>query len=167
ILLSFLSSSPATSVLLSFPTRRSSDLTCVHLWFRSYIRLRRGCTVIHLACMEHITLLVLADPAEPELKMLRRLPESVTVVIGERSEEHTSELQSRVELGCRLLLAKKKQALLTPAPRAVNERTTTAKKRVAQTPGAALHRPQPPGRRRRGGRGADLTTGGRRTAGTR
>jgi len=32
--------------------------------------------------MEHVTLLVLADPSEPELKMLRRLPESVTVVIG-------------------------------------------------------------------------------------
>ena len=36
--------------------------------------------------MEHITLLVLADPSEPELKMLRCLPESVTVVIGESVE---------------------------------------------------------------------------------
>src|SRR2546428_8347036 len=30
-------------------------------------------------------------------------------VIGERSEEHTSELQSRSDLVCRLLLEKKKQ----------------------------------------------------------
>src|SRR5207247_10197477 len=32
------------------------------------------------------------------------------VVISERSEEHTSELQSRVDLVCRLLLEKKKKS---------------------------------------------------------
>src|SRR2546429_3208739 len=31
------------------------------------------------------------------------------LVVGERSEEHTSELQSRLHLVCRLLLEKKKQ----------------------------------------------------------
>src|SRR2546422_3680660 len=32
-----------------------------------------------------------------------------TVLIGDRSEEHTSELQSRLHLVCRLLLEKKKK----------------------------------------------------------
>src|SRR2546422_6165900 len=32
-----------------------------------------------------------------------------------RSEEHTSELQSRLHLVCRLLLEKKKKTILTPA----------------------------------------------------
>src|SRR5438105_11451393 len=35
---------------------------------------------------------------------------------GFRSEEHTSELQSRVDLVCRLLLEKKKKAHDLPAP---------------------------------------------------
>src|SRR6267378_3403985 len=35
-----------------------------------------------------------------------------------RSEEHTSELQSRRDLVCRLLLEKKKEALLSFAPKA-------------------------------------------------
>src|SRR2546422_8514477 len=34
-----------------------------------------------------------------------------------RSEEHTSELQSRLHLVCRLLLEKKKTPTYTPAPR--------------------------------------------------
>src|SRR2546429_4765748 len=34
-----------------------------------------------------------------------------------RSEEHTSELQSRLHLVCRLLLAKKKQSYLLPSAR--------------------------------------------------
>src|SRR5437868_10407812 len=36
-------------------------------------------------------------------------PESVVVLHGLRSEEHTSELQSRFDLVCRLLLEKKKK----------------------------------------------------------
>src|SRR5216117_3005545 len=37
--------------------------------------------------MDHITLLVLADPGEPELQMLQRLPKSTEVVIGNRFED--------------------------------------------------------------------------------
>src|SRR2546422_5992894 len=37
-----------------------------------------------------------------------RLPPGVTELLGGRSEEHTSELQSRLHLVCRLLLEKKK-----------------------------------------------------------
>src|SRR2546421_4719728 len=36
-------------------------------------------------------------------------------VVGERSEEHTSELQSRSDLVCRLLLEKKKKTTLNSA----------------------------------------------------
>src|SRR2546422_11607087 len=36
-------------------------------------------------------------------------PDCVPEVVGERSEEHTSELQSRLHLVCRLLLEKKKK----------------------------------------------------------
>src|SRR2546422_8570908 len=35
-------------------------------------------------------------------------PEDVTAIVNTRSEEHTSELQSRLHLVCRLLLEKKK-----------------------------------------------------------
>src|SRR2546429_6930834 len=37
---------------------------------------------------------------------------------GRRSEEHTSELQSRLHLVCRLLLEKKKKRTSTPGPKA-------------------------------------------------
>src|SRR6266536_5523306 len=37
-------------------------------------------------------------------------------VLGWRSEEHTSELQSRVDLGCRLLLEKKKNEIIHIPP---------------------------------------------------
>src|SRR3712207_8219443 len=40
----------------------------------------------------------------PVLRVHRRLPELVRVHLPERSEEHTSELQSRQYLVCRLLL---------------------------------------------------------------
>src|SRR2546422_1584730 len=53
----------------------------------------------------------------------RRLDAEVIVVTGgmpeARSEEHTSELQSRLHLVCRLLLEKKKKASTTHTPTAV------------------------------------------------
>src|SRR5699024_12810929 len=45
---------------------------------------------------------------KPEAEILEDTS-SVTVQCGRRSEEHTSELQSRFDLVCRLLLEKKKQ----------------------------------------------------------
>src|SRR2546425_9613240 len=44
--------------------------------------------------------------------VVQRIPESCDSI--ERSEEHTSELQSLAYLVCRLLLEKKKMPLLTP-----------------------------------------------------
>src|SRR5687768_18268179 len=40
--------------------------------------------------------------------MLARLELDINIGVGRRSEEHTSELQSRLQLVCRLLLEKKK-----------------------------------------------------------
>src|SRR5207253_10027311 len=42
---------------------------------------------------------------------------AVDAILGERSEEHTSELQSRGHLVCRLLLEKKNQTGLGSVPR--------------------------------------------------
>src|SRR2546422_1491459 len=49
-----------------------------------------------------------ADRAEHEHR-LRRLRNAQNVSVDQRSEEHTSELQSRLHLVCRLLLEKKKK----------------------------------------------------------
>src|SRR5699024_11371338 len=46
--------------------------------------------------------------SEPPLRRLRRLPRLRSQRPRRRSEEHTSELQSRFDLVCRLLLEKKK-----------------------------------------------------------
>src|SRR2546422_7287334 len=45
--------------------------------------------------------------------------------VRQRSEEHTSELQSRLHLVCRLLLEKKKKVNTTPAPSYLDERRST------------------------------------------
>src|SRR3712207_7786613 len=43
------------------------------------------------------------------VRMMAHLPEYKLYIAGDRSEEHTSELQSRQYLVCRLLLEKKKK----------------------------------------------------------
>src|SRR2546422_4865491 len=58
-----------------------------------------------------------------------------TKAAKERSEEHTSELQSRLHLVCRLLLEKKKQAR---APRSIQARTTYTDDRSRQRPQRTL-----------------------------
>src|SRR5699024_12000505 len=87
--------------LHSFPTRRSSDLSSLVLDFQ-----RMGGTVL------------ISEIEEDPFEMLEM--SGLSEVIGEdhffkttteRSEEHTSELQSRFDLVCRLLLEKKKTNL--------------------------------------------------------
>src|SRR5436305_9701906 len=78
----FSKSSPHHQDLLSFPTRRSSDLAA-----------RAGCDA------------AARRPASPPARGARRTAPRA------RSEEHTSELQSRPHLVCRLLLEKKKKGL--------------------------------------------------------
>src|SRR5699024_11908359 len=83
----FLSSSPPPCSLHSFPTRRSSDLP------RYGLRRPDRPGVV---------------PHPPLLLQLLCVPVRHRLLRRHRSEEHTSELQSRFDLVCRLLLEKKK-----------------------------------------------------------
>src|SRR5699024_12786763 len=95
LLLLFVSASGAPLSLPSFPTRRSSDLDIakieiVHYRFRDILGwgIRFGSrygTVYNV-----------------------RGKTGLAITLTDRSEEHTSELQSRFDLVCRLLLEKKK-----------------------------------------------------------
>src|SRR5207249_6683783 len=95
--------------LLSFPTRRSSDLTLLVHYSRD--------GSLHYVCMDWRHIRELLDAAQPvysELKNLcvwakdnagmgslyRSQHELVFVFKRGRSEEHTSELQSRFDLVC-------------------------------------------------------------------
>src|SRR5699024_12878899 len=94
--------SPPPPILPSFPTRRSSDLAS---------------PVIENAVGRHVVRTRLRDGVAAisvdALAYLGSFWESMGDVSGEesftygRSEEHTSELQSRFDLVCRLLLEKK------------------------------------------------------------
>src|SRR5207249_5226100 len=96
------SSPPATpQPLHSFPTRRSSDLTIVPLELYFKDGLAKVAIALAKAKQQH-------DKRE-ELK--RRVAER-ELARGVRSEEHTSELQSRFDLVCRLLLEKKKREMV-------------------------------------------------------
>src|SRR5699024_12250950 len=99
----FFALSLSLRVLHSFPTRRSSDLSFLETrntsylyddlrqfehFFYSYLEknnLTNGPIGLHLSSSDELLFLIA------------------------RSEEHTSELQSRFDLVCRLLLEKKKQ----------------------------------------------------------
>src|SRR5207249_11619788 len=100
---------PASRLLLSFPTRRSSDLRDP---VQKALQLRREAVdrpaapsrafaglrqKVHMlaaeVCNERVDLLLLLGPKSRE---------GATGSGGARSEEHTSELQSRFDLLCRL-----------------------------------------------------------------
>src|SRR5206468_11995986 len=83
--------------LLSFPTRRSSDLRRAGGGDRARGR-EPGTAEAHDGARDHAR-------ARAGVVESRREPEHDR----ERSEEHTSELQSRSDLVCRLLLEKKKK----------------------------------------------------------
>src|SRR5690606_41624585 len=93
--------------LHSFPTRRSSDL-------EDAIRFRSGSDALDVR--EQAKLGQIADVLAKVLPCYTALPpeglscaeETVGKLESVRSEEHTSELQSRENLVCRLLLEKKK-----------------------------------------------------------
>src|SRR5438105_6572192 len=65
----------------------------------------------HLEQRLHVIRVELERPAERLERLLGR-----ALLEDKRSEEHTSELQSRVDLVCRLLLEKKKKKNLRKAP---------------------------------------------------
>src|SRR2546422_6391257 len=64
---------------------------------------------------------VISDKAKVPLEC--RTPDQIQVL---RSEEHTSELQSRLHLVCRLLLEKKKQKRLNSGDMRIANRSNTA-----------------------------------------
>src|SRR5699024_12793903 len=84
-------------VLPSFPTRRSSDLLAYHTHRAPTV------AVIHGVAMGGgLGISINGSHREVTKKVMMAMPET-------RSEEHTSELQSRFDLVCRLLLEKKKK----------------------------------------------------------
>src|SRR5207253_8134019 len=100
---------PHPPVLHSFPTRRSSDLSARTACSR---RAHDG------AVPRDLVLLRAGAPGRRDDARGRgRLSASAPAarhgrgVLGARSEEHTSELQSRGHLVCRLLLEKKKNTI--------------------------------------------------------
>src|SRR5439155_16524502 len=105
---SFYVSSADHRDLHSFPTRRSSDLA-------SHGRLKSAVVLRSTACFRMIGIRsahpVSTSPSVEIISSGRRPRGAVT-----RSEEHTSELQSRGHLVCRLLLEKTKQFAPHPAP---------------------------------------------------
>src|SRR5438552_5584230 len=92
----FLNSSVAHPALHSFPTRRSSDLDLAE---------RTLCPAILPAGPSHRG----AGPSGRGARALHQVPGTCAAA---RSEEHTSELQSPDHLVCRLLLEKKKSAMI-------------------------------------------------------
>src|SRR5690606_41299033 len=108
-LLFFFSCSVAPRALHSFPTRRSSDLP-----------------EVDQPALQHVERQERGGVAEMR-RVVRRDPARVhqDVGAGFRSEEHTSELQSRENLVCRLLLEKKNtpmQSLINHQPLPVRSR---------------------------------------------
>src|SRR5207247_7232979 len=93
------------SYIHSFPTRRSSDLLDKMLsgWRPKAETTADEIAAVFLAIRRAIV-------AAPTLNHPNTSPRSPwRSRLEERSEEHTSELQSRVDLVCRLLLEKKKR----------------------------------------------------------
>src|SRR5438874_5263360 len=101
---SFSYSDAGIRALHSFPTRRSSDLDAADGSIAYRFHARDAHLVLSPGPRGPIPFRVLLDGEAPRRRGVRGR-ESVLV----RSEEHTSELQSRRDLVCRLLLEKKKQ----------------------------------------------------------
>src|SRR5690606_41985940 len=102
---SYLSSTRAPLGLHSFPTRRSSDLEPGSRILD--IGAGPGTLAIPLAGIAaHVTAV---EPAAGMAEVMAEYAEEKGVSNLKRSEEHTSELQSRENLVCRLLLEKKKK----------------------------------------------------------
>src|SRR5690606_41124496 len=100
----FLCHTPPPDIYPSFPTRRSSDLG-LKKWSPTTRSGREVAAASRVMGMEEVLEARIASlPTLPSRAVkISRLSASFS-----RSEEHTSELQSRENLVCRLLLEKKK-----------------------------------------------------------
>src|SRR5207247_3534875 len=94
------------------------DVLSRFLWGgRSILGLSLAATAIGLALGVMIGLIaayarsVLDDVLMRAMDVILAFPSIVLALVAVRSEEHTSELQSRVDLVCRLLLEKKNKQL--------------------------------------------------------
>src|SRR5690606_41772049 len=95
--------------LHSLPTRRSSDLAlAMRLLIDNNTQLLEPIMKIEVEAPEQYTGDVIGDLSSRRgiVEEMTNKPDGITSV---RSEEHTSELQSRENLVCRLLLEKKKK----------------------------------------------------------
>src|SRR5699024_11777352 len=88
--------------LHSFPTRRSSDLVGKKLSILTM-------AILYIFAYGFVIYLALFKPYGSIIWLIALI--SAPFPIKARSEEHTSELQSRFDLVCRLLLEKKKNIL--------------------------------------------------------
>src|SRR5206468_10011900 len=107
--LSFFYSSLALRDLHSFPTRRSSDLEPVLGEGGFVVPPRDYFKLLQNICRKH-GILFIADEVQSGFARTGKwfASEHFGIEPDLRSEEHTSELQSRSDLVCRLLLEKKK-----------------------------------------------------------
>src|SRR5699024_12561673 len=93
------------SSLHSFPTRRSSDLT---LWLISLIFIAAALFLRHFHKFFSFYDQINKATTQLDMRLAFFIIITLVVIAESRSEEHTSELQSRFDLVCRLLLVKKK-----------------------------------------------------------
>src|SRR5699024_12540878 len=100
---SLLFSSGDLRSLHSFPTRRSSDLF-KDRYFASQVAVLALCNIFSI---NRNNAFIFGDKSADHRNQ-RTFPRSIRTDERCRSEEHTSELQSRFDLVCRLLLEKKK-----------------------------------------------------------
>src|SRR5207253_9450878 len=100
---------PPLYSLHSFPTRRSSDLFSGFAFGSGRSAKARACMTIKLRT--NVTTVNNDFIFDLPFKNLHATEYKIIIngrYVGSRSEEHTSELQSRGHLVCRLLLEKKK-----------------------------------------------------------
>src|SRR5690606_41897181 len=95
--------------LHSFPTRRSSDLLRAGLLRLLGEGLEQALQRIETCCAAGAEASLFDGFDDRAVRGVRQMRAAAGALLGERSEEHTSELQSRENLVCRLLLEKKKK----------------------------------------------------------
>src|SRR3712207_8330044 len=106
---------PYTTLFRSHAYRILNSIKPILVTVLAQIRLVPDLPVLDLAAIASIARHDVVDEVAPVFDPLVKpwilALEPVRVVIEQRSEEHTSELQSRQYLVCRLLLEKKKQII--------------------------------------------------------
>src|SRR5699024_11608760 len=106
---SFLLSTPPHPALPPSPPRRSPDLASPTRVPDRATPAINAITIIPAAIKPRPVTTIMRSPTDASNAPESGDTKTNTRAIGNRSEEHTSELQSRFDLVCRLLLEKKKQ----------------------------------------------------------